>query len=371
MAEETESSSSIACSSATSSSIPTSDSESTISNTVSLLDRLKCPRPSELSRNRKVHCNPPPPKGKKRSSGVRGLNDPHVPPSKRLSEFPNKQLVVSAGRLFCRACREILSLKRSTIESHVKSAKHVESKKAVEQRQVREKDIAEALQRHTEVTHQKGETLPEEQRIHRVKVVQTFLRAGVPIAKLDIFRPLLEENAFRLTGTRHMLDLVPFILNEEKARIRKEIEGKFIAVIFDETSRLGEVLAVVLRFISEWTIQQRLVRLQFLVKSMNGKEIARELINILSVTLGIQSHLVLAPMRDRASVNNLAMRTVKVIYPNILDIGCFSHTLDIVREKFNTPTLNTISSLWISLFLHSPKSRALWKEQTGQAMGTP
>ena len=126
----------------------------------------------------------------------------------------------------------------------------------------------------------------------------------------------MEENAFRLTGTRHMLDLVPFILNEEKARIRKEIEGKFIAVTFDGTSHLGEVLAVVLRFISEWTIQQRLVRLQFLVKSMNGEEIARELINILSVTLGIQSHLVLAAMRDRASVNNLAMRTVKVIYPN-------------------------------------------------------
>ena len=103
---------------------------------------------------------------------------------------------------------------------------------------------------------------------------------------------------------------------------------------------------------------------------MNGEEIAHELINILSVTLGIQSHLVLAAMRDRASVNNLAMRTVKVIYPNILDIGCFSHTLDIVGEKFNTPTLNTFSSLWISLFSHSPKSKALRKEQTGRAMGT-
>lgn len=120
-----------------------------------------------------------------------------------------------------------------------------------------------------------------------------------------------------------MLDLVPFILNEEKARIRKEIEGKFIAVIFDGTSCLGKVLAVVLRFISEWTIQQHLVHLQFLVKSMNGEEILCELINILSVTLGIQSHLVLAAMRDRVSVNNLPMRTVKVIYPNILDVGCF------------------------------------------------
>ena len=51
-----ESSSSVACSSATSSAIPTSDSESTISNTVSLLDRLKCPHPSKLSQNQKVHC---------------------------------------------------------------------------------------------------------------------------------------------------------------------------------------------------------------------------------------------------------------------------------------------------------------------------
>ena len=134
-----------------------------------------------------------------------------------------------------------------------------------------------------------------------------------------------------------MLDLVPFILNEEKARIRKEIEGKFIAVIFDGTSCLGEVLAVVLRFISEWTIQQHLVHLQFLVKSMNGEEILCELINILSVTLGIQSHLMLAAMRDRASVNNLPMRTVKVIYPNILDVGCFFSYPWYCREKVQYP----------------------------------
>ena len=181
-----------------------------------------------------------------------------------------------------------------------------------------------------EVIHQKGETLPEEQRVYRVKVVQTFLCAGVPLAKLDSFRPLLEESAFCLTDTRRLLDLVPFILNEERARIKKEIEGKLVSVIFDGTSRLGEVLAVVLRFTNKWMIQQRLVRLECLVKSMSGEEIVRELINVLSVTLSIRSHLLLATMRDRASVNNLAMRTVKVIYPSILDIGCFSHTLDLV-----------------------------------------
>lgn len=227
------------------------ESDSTASRSASLLERLKCPSTSELSRKHQVHCNQPPPKGRKRSSGERGLNDLNVPPSKRVSEYPNEQLTVSAGKMFCKACREILSLKRNTIENHVKSAKHVESKQVMEKKHAREKDIAESLRKHNELT-----------RVYWMEVVETFLRAGVPIAKVDIFRELLEENAFRQTDSRHMLDYVPYILAEEKVAI-KEIEGKFVSVVFDGTSRLGEVLAVVLRFISEWTIQQRLVHLEF------------------------------------------------------------------------------------------------------------
>ena len=97
--------------------------------------------------------------------------------------------------------------------------------------------------------------------------------------------------------------------------------------------------------------------------SMTGGEVARELIHLLSIILGIQSHLLLAAMRDRASVNNVAMNTVSVVYPSIVDIGCFSHTLD--HEKFSTPNIEIFSALWISLFSHSPKVKMLWKEQTG------
>ena len=76
--------------------------------------------------------------------------------------------------------------------------------------------------------------------------------------------------------------------------------------MFDGTSRLGEVLAVVVRYIDGWEIQQCLVRLEFLTKSISGEEVAQELINTLSVTLGVQSNL-LAAMRDRASVNKVAI----------------------------------------------------------------
>ncbi len=56
----------------------------------------------------------------------------------------------------------------------------------------------------------KGETLPDEQNVYRVKVVMAFMHTGIPIAKLDChcLRDLLQENGYRLSDTRHMLDLV-------------------------------------------------------------------------------------------------------------------------------------------------------------------
>jgi len=73
-------------------------------------------------------------------------------------------------------------------------------------------------------------------------------------------------------------------------------------------------------------------------------------------------------MHDRASVNDVAIRTIKVVYPALLNVGCFSHTLDLVGGKFNTPHLSDFMTAWVSLFSHSPKARLLWREQTGQSV---
>ena len=77
-------------------------------------------------------------------------------------------------------------------------------------------------------------------------------------------------------------------------------------IIFNGTSRLGEILAV----IDNWGIKHRLIRLDFLTKSMTGEETARKLIN-----------LIVTFTRDGASVNNIAMGVGKVVvYPNIFDL---------------------------------------------------
>ena len=187
----------------------------------------------------------------------------------------------------------------------------------------------------------------------------------------EFFRELLEGGAYRLSDRRHMSDLIPFVLRQEQAKIKEEIEGKHVAVIFDGTTYLGEALAIVLRFVSEdFEIKQRLIRLQLLAKSLTGEEIARELITVLSVGYGINPNLLLSAMRDGASSNNAAMRTLNVVYPHVFDVACFSHTLDRVGSHFNTPVLLEFINSWISLFSHSLKVKLLWKEKTGKAMGS-
>ena len=61
----------------------------------SLLQKLKAPKKSELSRKRKILSLPP--TGKKRSSGRHGLKQPKVSPSQRVKEFPNEQLSALEG----------------------------------------------------------------------------------------------------------------------------------------------------------------------------------------------------------------------------------------------------------------------------------
>ena len=295
-----------------------------------------------------------------------------ITPSQRASEFPGEQLVVSAGKLCCRACKETLCLKRSVVLNHINSSKHKDGKQKLTVNTARERDLAKALEKHDAETHRKGETLPEDQKVYRAKVVLAFMAAGIALSKLDCpaLRELLEENRFRLSHSRHMMDLVPFILQEECSRTRSEVQGKYISIIFDGTTRLGEVLVVVLRYIQDWEIHQHLVRVDFLQKSLNAEELARQILSLLSVTLGVDSSNLIAVMRDGASVNAAAMRTLKIMYPDMLDIRCISHTLDLVGDKFKAPNLSLFFTLWISYFAHSSKLKALWKTQTGRSITT-
>jgi hypothetical protein len=95
----------------------------------------------------------------------------------RVREFSGEMLIDSAGKLFCSACREELSLKLSIVKNHVESSKH---KNHLREKKIREQDIAQAFRVYEQEVHPVGESLPEAHKLWRVKVVTTFLKAGVP-----------------------------------------------------------------------------------------------------------------------------------------------------------------------------------------------
>ena len=124
-----------------------------------------------------------------------------------------------------------------------------------------------------------------------------------------------------------MFDLIPFILEEEKQNIKLLIQGKWLSIIFDDTSHCGDALAILVRYIDDsWNVQLLCIRM--LSKSLTGEEITHDLIQVLLVNYSISLDHLIAAMRDRASVNGVATKTVKIVYPKIFDVGCFSHTID-------------------------------------------
>ena len=143
-------------------------------------------------------------------------------------------------------------------------------------------------------------------------------------------------------------------------------------MIFDGTTRLGEALAVIVRYVepTDFCIQQRLVQLQVVTKSMTGEEIARDILSVLFTQYRVVSSHLLATVHDRASTNNVAIHSIQILYPSLLDIGCYSHTIDHVGEKFITPTLHEFGLLWVSLFSHSPKACVAWRSCTGRSMAS-
>ena len=161
-----------------------------------------------------------------------------------------------------------------------------------------------------------------------MKIVQTLFKAGIPLAKANCLRELLEEDSTTLNSASNLSQLLPFILHEEMAKLKSEVQGQPISIIFDGTTHVCEAMVMVLCFIDDqWSIQQRVGSLKLLAKSVSGEEVAQQIVSVISQEFGSPSSFVIAASRDRASVNVVAMRTMKVVYSSILDIGCFSHTL--------------------------------------------
>ena len=200
----------------------------------------------------------------------------------------------------------------------------------------------------------KDSTLPVEECAYGLEVVGEFLKAGIPIGKIDMLRSLLEKNSYRLTGNCYIGQYVSMTLKQEIERIKQESEmpgqvgmTRDLSTIFDGNTRQGEAIAIIVRFVdNNWNIQ-RLARIDVCSKSVKANELAQVLNQYLSVDYGVRANSLLAAMRDGASVNQAALDRMAFIFSKMLNVVCFSHTL----VEFG--------SLWIRMFRHSCKAKLL------------
>ena len=164
---------------------------------------ISCSNPCTTTRTaakRKIASNPP--SGKKKSKALVASEPSNLDVRDHLKQFPDEPFAVGKGdKLFCEACREIISF---IIVSHIKLTKHSAGLGRLKSKQARQQYIAGMLKKYDQKVHPVGENLPEDVRVYRVKVVESFLKAGVPLSKIDCFYELLEENSLRLSSSTHL-----------------------------------------------------------------------------------------------------------------------------------------------------------------------
>lgn len=324
------------------------------------------PTPAKISRERSLESTG----GKYKLTGK--SNTTKVALHDRCRQFPDEHFTVREGKLFCNACREILGTKKSVLQYHISSKKHQKGKDHLKKSKLKEQTIIEAFKAEKSTT--KDSTLPLEERAYRIEVVGEFLKAGIPIRKIDALRPLLEKNGYRLTGSTHQGQYISSVLKHEIEQIKEELAmpgqiglTRDLSIIFDGSTRQGEAIAIIVRFLdNNWMITQRLIRIDVCSKSVNADELAQVLNQCLAVDYGVRASSLLAAMRDGASVNQAALNKISFIFPKLLNVVCFSHTLDNVGNHLVIPTLLEFGSLWIRLFSQSYKAKLLWKDLTGQ-----
>lgn len=106
-------------------------------------------------------------------------------------------------------------------------------------------------------------------------MVEEFLKAGIPIHKMNKLRTLLERQGHRLSHSSNMMDYVTIIYKQKIERIKSEIRHgvstRNVSVIFDGSARQGEAIVILVRFVDkDWNIVQRLIRIDICAKSVNG-----------------------------------------------------------------------------------------------------
>ena len=132
---------------------------------ISLLNHLRSPTPADLSRKRYLRQNPPP-KGIMTDKGKEKGDPKCISVSERVKLYPNEEFIVRSSKLFCRACKEVLALKKVLLSIISSPQKHVSGNKKLALASKEESRIQKALHVYDSRTRLVSDGLPDSSRVY-------------------------------------------------------------------------------------------------------------------------------------------------------------------------------------------------------------
>jgi hypothetical protein len=287
-----------------------------------------------------------------------------------VEEFPENNLTVQNGQLFCLGCRETLHVKKSTIQDHIKTPKHQKGSERLAQQKVKDYELSDYLVKNisTENAGALTKTRDMDMQLFNIKWVQALLKTATPLTKSDDFREFIEATGYSLTTSSNLRTLIPIIAAKQlNELVQPLIDGKFpIHVAFDGTTTVAEAFGIVIRWVEDFVIVQKLLKISHLALSMTAKDTMREMVKVLIQENHFDPSLIVGFSHDRASVNTLAIETLDAIFFRAEDWPCVPHTLDHVGDQFVHQHLDGFWHLWTNVFAYGKKlAQKCYKQLTG------
>jgi hypothetical protein len=367
------------------------------------ISRLARPRASSASVAKRK--DPPTPNIEPQAKRPRAGSEPTtVTPASRALQFASEGFIVSAGSsrifrkekmiinvyflgsLFCSHCRKEVALKLSTIKDHIgdpndkKLNKHQQKK--IETREARKKqsDMVAFVEVHSLLCRplsfpneilspfaylflRPASRIRRSRKVrvrssrlnsfnaYRLEVLETTLRAGDPVERIDVYRPLLERGGQALTAASHMRQLIPLLALRYQTSETSRVKARHCSVIFDGTDHFGELLLVYVRIWEDEKWTDVLVRLRHSDAPLDNRSLQFILDRALH-RVGIAPIQVLAFVKDTVAVNFLAVGNLIASsgYTLAKNLPCWSHNFARIGKQFKFEYAMKFIKLWSSYF---------------------
>ena len=152
-----------------------------------------------------------------------------------------------------------------------------------------------------------------------MKVVRSFLKAGVPFNKIDCFKDILEENGYRLTDQKNLFDLIHFIQQQEQTQLQEAIKNKkkFCNIWWYQSAWWSSCYCGEIYY---WWLGDK-TKIGSVANAC--KEFVWWVGNQYLLCLSLMVFVLINYLRDRCTVNNVAIKTLKLFTFSLLMLVVF------------------------------------------------